>query len=188
MSEPYNQMQQERLLALIAADEEAMAVLRLARSLDLPDWAIGAGFLRNRLWDALTNERTCSPADDIDLLYFDRADPEGRGETAIEARLTEARPDLIWQARNQARMHRLNGDVPYDDTLDALRYWLETCSAVAVRLERDGRLTLLAPYGLSDLFALVCRPTPAGIRRIEAYRARMMAKAWDRRWPNCRIR
>jgi hypothetical protein len=179
--------QRDRLLNLIAADDAAMAVLRLARSLDLPDWAIGAGFLRNRLWDALTGERTCSSADDIDLLYFDRADPDGQGEAAIEARLREARPDLLWQARNQARMHRVNGDPPYEDTLDALRYWLEVCSAVAVRLEDDGRLGLLAPFGLEDLFSLICRPTPAGLRRPTAYRARMTAKGWDRRWAGCRI-
>jgi hypothetical protein len=179
--------QRDQLLNLIAADETAMELLRLARSLALPDWAIGAGFLRNRLWDALTGGRTCSPADDVDLLYFDQADPEGEREAAIEMRLREMRPDIVWQARNQARMHRINGDVPYRDTLDALRYWLETCSAVAVRLERDGHLSLLAPYGLGDLFGLVCRPTPAGLRRIEAYGARMRAKAWDRRWPQCRI-
>jgi hypothetical protein len=179
--------QRNRLLSLIAADEDAMAVLALARSLDLPDWAIGAGFLRNRLWDALTGERTCSAADDIDLLYFDASDPEGRGEAAIEARLAAQRPDLIWQARNQARMHKVNGDAPYADTMDALRYWLETCSAVALRLEAGGRLTLLAPYGLSDLFALICRPTPAGLRRMPAYRARMAAKGWDRRWTRCRV-
>ncbi|MGH6883885.1 nucleotidyltransferase family protein [Hypericibacter sp.] len=179
--------QRDRLLSLIASDDAAMAALRLARSLVLPDWAIGAGFLRNRLWDDLTGSRTCSPADDIDLLYFDAGDPEGTGEAAIEAHLAAAHPGLVWQARNQARMHRVNGDAPYADTEDALRHWLETCSAVAVRFERDDRLTLLAPYGLEDLFALVCRPTPAGLRRSEAYRARMAAKAWDRRWPDCRI-
>jgi hypothetical protein len=179
--------QRDRLLALIAADEEAMDVLRLARSLDLPDWAIGAGFLRNRLWDALTGERTCSPTDDIDLLYFDKTDSEGQSEAAIEARLTEQRPGLIWQARNQARMHLKNDDPPYASTADAISYWLETCTAVAVRLEPSDRLTLLAPYGLGDLFTLVCRPTPAGLRRAAAYRARMMAKAWDRRWTRCRV-
>jgi hypothetical protein len=179
--------QRDQLLSLIAADEAAMAVLRLVRSLDLPDWAIGAGFLRNRLWDALTGARTCSSADDIDLLYFDPADPDGQGEAAIEARLREARPDILWQARNQARMHRVNGDAAYEDTLDALRYWLEVCSAVAVRLEGDGRLNLLAPYGLEDLFTLTCRPTPAGLRRFATYQARMAAKGWDRRWTGCRI-
>jgi hypothetical protein len=180
--------QRDRLLAFIAADEGAMDVLRLARALELPDWAIGAGFLRNRLWDALMAERTCSAADDVDLLYFDAADPKGQGEAAIEARLTEQRPGLIWQARNQARMHLKNDDPPYASTADAISYWLETCTAVAVRLEPSDRLTLLAPYGLGDLFALICRPTPAGLRRAVAYRARMMAKAWDQRWPGVVIR
>jgi uncharacterized protein len=180
--------QRDRLLSLIAADKGAMDVLRLVRSLALPDWAIGAGFLRNRLWDALTGGRTCSPADDIDLLYFDRADPEGRGEAAIEAQLRVLRPDLLWQARNQARMHVKNGDPPYADTSDAIAHWLENCTAVAVRLEADGKLALLAPYGLEDLFAMVCRPTPAGLRRAGAYRARVMAKGWDKRWPGVVIR
>jgi hypothetical protein len=179
--------QRDRLLGLIGADEGAMAVLALARSLDLPDWAIGAGFLRNRLWDALTGTRTCSSADDVDLLYFDRTDPEGRGEAAIEARLTALRPDLLWQARNQARMHLKNGDPPYAGTEDAIRCWLETCTSVAVRLEPNDRMTLIAPYGLDDLFSLICRPTPAGLRRLPAYRARMAAKGWDRRWPRCRV-
>ena len=37
--------QRDQLLNLIAADQTAMELLRLARSLALPDWAIGAGFL-----------------------------------------------------------------------------------------------------------------------------------------------
>jgi hypothetical protein len=179
--------QRDRFLNLVRADEAAMAALRLARSLDLPDWAIGAGFLRNRLWDALTGERTGSAADDVDLLYFDPGDPEGRREPEIEARLTAARPDLVWQARNQARMHLKNGDPPYADTVDAIGHWLETCTAVAVRLEGDDGLTLLAPFGLEDLFGLICRPTPAGLRRLPACLARMKSKGWDRRWKACRV-
>jgi len=184
---PDETSQSRRVLSLIQVDEDAIATLGLARLLDLPDWAIGAGFLRNRLWDALTGTRTCSPADDVDLLYFDRTDPEGRGEAAIEARLTALRPDLLWQARNQARMHVKNGDPPYAGTEDAIRHWLETCTAVAVRLEPNDCMTLIAPYGLDDLFGLICRPTPAGLRRLPAYRARKAAKGWDRRWTRCRV-
>lgn len=178
----------DRLLALVAADGEAMAILALVREIGLPDWAVGAGFLRNRLWDCLTGSRTCSAADDIDLLYFDPADPAGKREPAIERWLAALRPGLVWQARNQARMHVKNDDRPYAGTMDAIAHRLETCTAVAVRLEPDGRLRLLAPYSLDDLFAMICRPTPAGLRRIEAHRERVAAKAWDRRWPGVVIR
>ena len=76
--------QRDQLLSLVGADETAMALLRLAHSLDLPDWAIGAGFLRNRLWDDLTGAVTCSPADDVDPLMELEED---------------ARPARWWRAR-----------------------------------------------------------------------------------------
>ena len=39
---------------LISADVEAMETLRAAQRLGLPDWWLGAGFVRNRVWDHLT--------------------------------------------------------------------------------------------------------------------------------------
>ena len=89
----------------------------------------------------------------------------------------------MWQVRNQARMHLRNGDPPYRDTADALRFWLETSTCVAVRLEADDRLTVFAPHGLDDLFGLALRPTPQGRRRLEAYRARLASKDWIGQWP-----
>ena len=38
---------------IIADDAIAMEQLRAVRSLDLPDWCIAAGFVRNRVWDHL---------------------------------------------------------------------------------------------------------------------------------------
>jgi hypothetical protein len=49
--------------------------------------------------------------------------------------------------------------------------------AVAVRLEPDGRLDIMAPFGLDDLFAMVIRPNPAldNRRAHEAKAARVQA-------------
>ena len=65
------------------------------------------------------------------------------------ARLVALMPGLIWQPRNQRRMHlwRGKGDAPYRDTEDSMRQWLETPTAVAARLTNEGRIELLAPYG-----------------------------------------
>ena len=92
--------------------------------------------------------------------------------------------------KNQARMHLRNDDAPYGSSAVALAHWLETPTAVAVRLNDGGRLELLAPLGTGDLLGLVIRPTPharARKHRLAAYRARLEAKNWPARWPKLRV-
>ncbi len=85
-------------------------------------------------------------------------------------------------------MHLRNGDAPYRSTADAMTHWLETPTAVAVRLEATGTLALLAPLGLDDLFRLWVRPSHhARCHRLAAYRARVAAKAWQKTWPKLRV-
>ena len=176
----------DRLATLVAGDAWLMTVLKIARGLNLPDWAVGAGAVRNFVWDQLSAKPTRTKPADIDVLYFDPRDCDPARETAYEAALAR-QADLVWQVRNQARMHLRNGDPPYRDTEDALRYWLETPTCVAVRLEGDGHLTVIAPHGLDDLFALALRPTPQGRRRLAAYRARLASKDWTNQWPRLTI-
>lgn len=172
---------------VMRADPWRMAVLANARTLALPDWAIGAGFVRNAVWDRLHGFTQPTPLADIDLLYFDPEDLSTGREKAYEVDLTALMPSAPWSVRNQARMHQRNGDAPYRDTVDAMRYWLETVTPVAVRLEADETLTVLAPLGLRDLMNLRVRPTAAGRRRIDEYSQRMKAKAWDTIWPSLRV-
>ncbi len=168
----------------IAGSAFAMRCLRVVRDLDLPDWAIGAGFVRSLAWDRLCGYATATPLPDIDVLFFDAAGLSPKRERDGEAWLEQHWPGQGWSLRNQARMHAGNGDLPYRDTADAIANWLETPTAVAVRLEPDNRLHIIAPHGLDDLLALRVRPTLAGQRRIAAYHARMAAKNWAATWPN----
>ena len=177
-----------RLADLIAADGQATAILRAVRSLGLNDWAIGAGFARNRVWDWLSGYAEPTPFADIDVLYHDPGDTRAGTEKQHEACLGEVLPDVPpWSVKNQARMHLRHGDAPYGSTENALRFWLETPTCVAVRLEADESISVLAPHGLEDLFELVVRPTPSGRRHIDAYRRRMREKNWTVRWPRLRI-
>ena len=43
---------------------------------------------------------------------------------------------------------------------EALTRYPVTVQAVGVRLENDGRLDVVAPFGLDDVFAMVMRPNP----------------------------
>lgn len=172
---------------IVMSDAWSLQVLEIVRELALPDWAIGAGFVRSLVWDGLARHTVRTPLPDIDVLFYDAGDLATEVEREVEIRLREVRSDLPWSARNQARMHLRNGDAPYFDTSDAIAHWLKTPTAVAVRLEVDGGLTVLAPLGLEDLFALTVSPTEAGFRRIKQYRARVESKGWAERWPGIRV-
>jgi hypothetical protein len=175
------------IATFIIADPRRRAILDGVRRQGLPDWAVGAGFIRSAVWDALHGYIEPTPIADVDVLFFDASDLSREREGAIEAALVQAIPDVPWSVKNQARMHRRNGDAPYADTADALRYWLETPTAVAIRIAGDGEALLLAPFGVEDLVAMVCRPTPRGRERWSAYNQRMREKNLPAHWPRVRV-
>jgi hypothetical protein len=180
---PEDRTDHQHVIDIIAADPWAMDILWLVRALRLPDWAIGAGFVRGLVWDRLCGFAQRTPLNDIDVVYFDPSDTSRAGERAAESELAAARILEAWSVRNMARMHLKNGDEPYRDTTDAIGHWLETPTAVAVTMADDGTLRLLAPHGVADLLAGRVRPTPSGRRKPAEYHARVTAKAWPSRWP-----
>ncbi len=81
-------------------------------------------------------------------------------------------------------MHLRNGDDAYNSVADAMQYWPETATAVAVRLVDDDSVEVNAPLGLDDLFALRLRPTSvfAGEKR-SIFQQRLIEKRWLERYP-----
>ena len=163
------------------------SVIEAARSIGLPDGAIGAGFVRQPIWDHLHGYQPTDKFADIDVLYFDPSDPTPESELRIEQELGRRMPGVPWEVTNQARMHISNGDPAYRDTEDAIMHWLETPTALAVRLAPRAAGGLIAPFGLEDMFAIQIKPTPAGVRRSDAYRKRLRQKDWHQRWPKIRM-
>lgn len=172
---------------IIAEDAIAMEQLRAVRSISLPDWCIAAGFVRNRVWDHLHGIAPARLPVDIDVLYFDASDLARQREAEFEVRLDALMPDLPWQVRNQARMHVWKSLPQHRDTSDAMTYWLETVTAVGVRLEADGELTIIAPLGTDDLLDLRCSPTTFGRTRRQEYEDRIASKRWRELWPKVRF-
>jgi uncharacterized protein len=171
---------------LIAGQPAMMRVLRAVAAQALPDSWVGAGFIRNAVWDALHGFATPAEQGDIDVVFFDRSDVRPERDRGIEADLARTYPDVPWSVRNQARMHQRNGDAPYADAADALRHWPERCTAIAARAAAD-RVELLAPFGVADLVALVVRPTPAFAGKMNIYRDRLRQKNWHARWPRLKV-
>ena len=175
------------ILDIIAQDPVGMEQLRAVRRLGLPDWCIAAGFVRNRVWDHLHGIVPARTPADIDVLFYDAADLSKEREYELEDRLDDLLPGLPWQVRNQARMHLSKGLPQHTSTAHSMTYWLETVTAVGVRLEDDEQLTLVAPLGTDDLVGLICRPTAFGRTRRHEYDARIAQKRWRELWPKVRF-
>jgi uncharacterized protein len=171
---------------LIGASPFHVAALRSVGALALPDWWIGGGFVRNLVWDHLQGFTVPTRLTDVDVIWFDPQRGTAEIDDALTAKLRAIEPKVPWSVKNQACMHQRNGDSAYRSSIDAMRHWPETATAVAVTLAADGALDLAAPFGTDDLLAMLVRPTPHFRHRTADYRARQSSKNWRALWPQLR--
>lgn len=176
-----------QVIDLLRADPLRWHLLSVVRDLDLPDGWIGAGFVRNAVWDHLHGRAASAPAGDVDIVWYDPRCSDASEDRRLEATLRAIAPNIAWSVKNQARMHRRNRDAPYASVTDAMRGWPETATAVAVRRVGDAGGEVAAPFGLDDLMRLILRPTPrfTGEKRA-IYVERVRSKGWLATWPMLR--
>ncbi|MFM5163673.1 nucleotidyltransferase family protein [Aeromonas rivipollensis] len=170
--------------ALLRADPLRMACLWAARELALPDWALGAGFVRNLIWDHLHHKTEPTPLNDIDLIYLDLGDPEGAGEREYEAWLAVRVPGQHWEVRNQARMHVRQRVAPFTSSLAALSHWVEVPTCIGVRLGTDDEFQWLAPHGFGHNWSLQVSANPRCRQESRIFIDRIRDKQWQRIWPD----
>lgn len=124
-------------------------------------------------------------------MYFDpddlSAESERRVEQQVAARLSGF--EAVVDVHNQARVHlwyekRFGRHIdPYRPTEEAISAWPTTASSVGVR--RDGfGFVVCAPFGLSDLLAMVARPNKVKVSR-EIYEEKVAR--WQASWPKLRV-
>jgi hypothetical protein len=176
------------LKALMQGDKERQRLLLLVHSLGLVDCWIAAGFVRNAVWDFLHRRSPQRPSGDVDVIWFDRSQDGKCIDLRLEDRLKLLDDSIEWSVKNQSRMHAGNGDPPYRSALDAMRFWPETATAVAVRYVDRGDLEIAAPFGLDDLYGAIVRPTPHFLGEKRAlFAERVRRKRWLEQWPSLRI-
>lgn len=170
------------LTKIIKSDDVLMSILRIVQALQLNDCWIAAGVIRNKVWDYLHNTQT--EINDIDVIYFDEFDSSIETEKALESKLKEIMPNQPWSVKNQARMHIKNKIPPYISSFDGVAHFPETPTAIAVRIN-DKKIDIIAPYGLTDLFEGIVRPTPPFNRDSTLhpiYLDRIQNKRWGSIW------
>src|SRR5215472_15075188 len=182
----------EELTVILRGAPSLMRVLAIARALDLPDWLIMSGAVYQRVLNKLTMRAPDYGVRDYDLGYFDASDISYEAEDAVIRRVAAAFDEPLRSAvevRNQARVHVLfeghfgEPYTPLSCTAEALERFVSPMFAVGVRLMRDDRLHIAAPFGLADLFALRLRSNP---RRFSPNFSQVAAGV-TRRWPQVTV-
>lgn len=180
----------DTLVRLVAASDQLMTALRCVRTLNLRSWCIGAGMVRNLVWDALHGFGTNAPAD-VDVVHFNtQATQEADDE--LERRLRAMMPGLNWEVTNQAHVHRwfesIRGQIvpPLRSLDDGISTWPEFATCVGVYMAADESVHVIAPHGLDDLFELRVRHNPSRASASD-FRERVHSKRFLERWPRLTI-
>ena len=129
---------------------------------------------------------------DIDVAYFDPRDLSRGRDRDLQSCLAHSHPDLPWEVTNQAGVHLWFEEAfghavePLRSIEEAVASWPETATAVAVWLDPQGTIEVIAPLGLSNLFAQTVRRNPRRVS-VETYRNRITEKRYSDRWPQIRV-
>jgi len=179
-------MNEQDIINLIQSDKWMMDVLREAERLNLPEWMIGAGFLRNKVWDHLHGiKRNIADTNDIDLVYLDAEKISEESDYALSEKMSGAL-GLRWEIKNQAYMHTRHNHQPYKSTAEGISHWVETPTCVAVTLNK-GEPKIIAPHGIDDLVNLIIRPTPTRTADLALFYKRIEEKEWLSKWPKLKV-
>jgi hypothetical protein len=174
-----------KIIELIELDELRLTALECVRLLDLPQCYLAAGFVRNLIWDNLHQKPEPTKLNDVDVIYFDSNESNSEAFQEYQRRLKVMLPLLNWQVRNQALMHIGNNDKPYTSSLDAMSYWPEKETAIAIRKLSDGNFKCISAFGYDSLFNLQITHNPKRLRSI--FEHRVNSKGWLSTWVNLQV-
>jgi hypothetical protein len=160
--------QHAALEEIIRTSPLLMDVLVGLREDDLPDHLLVAGAIYNLVWNRLTGRPDLTGINDIDVFYHDASDIGWDAEDVVIKRL-DARFEHLpipVQVRNQARVHLWFPEKfgtafePLASSAEMLGRYASKTHAVGARLEQDDTMTIVAPFGLDDIFSFRITPNP----------------------------
>lgn len=181
---------EQDIVRLIENDEWMMNVLQIAKSLELPDWWICAGFIRSKIWDTLHNYEAKTTMPDVDVIYYDSLHKDEIYEQSLETKLMNMDAAIPWSVKNQARMHVVNNMPPYSSSVDAISKFPETATSLGVTLDEKNNVILTAPCGIEDVLSLQVRPTAHFLEskeRLHMYKNRVIKKNWQSKYSSITI-
>ena len=153
---------------------------------------LSAGVIRNRIWSHLHGQKYDFHQTEVDVVFYDAEEINQQRTLKLKSLLEAKYPDQIWDITNQAHVHHWykteSGHTiqPLKSMSEALSYWPETATAIAVRMDEQHQIEVIAPLGLSDLFELKLRWNDRFVSR-GVFEQRVQTKRFLERWPQLEI-
>ncbi|VAW90415.1 hypothetical protein MNBD_GAMMA17-1438 [hydrothermal vent metagenome] len=165
----------------ILGDKFRLECLRAAESTLNYEWYLSAGFVRNLVWDKLQGNEKVTPLNDIDLIYFDPSNISPNQDIEIENELVKSMPGSNWSVKNQARMSLKHGHNSYGGCIEAMSYWPEIQTAVAVTITKKGAISVRSPFPACEVIRLAATRNPKCTSNV--FQSRISSKKWLELWP-----
>ncbi|VAV98258.1 hypothetical protein MNBD_ALPHA06-493 [hydrothermal vent metagenome] len=187
--------QQQALIRLALANPLNAEILRRLPDLAMPQAMLVSGCLYQSAWNGLLGHDPERGILDYDLVYFDDSDLSYEAEDEVIQRCAAAFADLDAEieVRNQARVHLWFKNhfgldyAPLANAAEALERYMSPCNAVAITLDANADLQVIAPFGFDDLFGFIVRPRGDG-SQISAQSYAKKTKRMKAMWPELTIK
>jgi uncharacterized protein len=165
--------------------DEALA---LAIKLNLQNWCIVGGIIRDVVWSSMALLDPKGVIHDIDLIYLDPSDISEKRDIEIEHSLPDVQ-GINWSVKNQSRMHIKNGDYAYISIQEALYCFPDTISSISISRAQNCEWVISSCFGYEDLCNKIFRPTPHFMKThsFDEYMRRIYSKRWLEKWPAARV-
>ncbi|MBK1986407.1 nucleotidyltransferase family protein [Sphaerospermopsis aphanizomenoides BCCUSP55] len=155
-------------LQTILSNSIIATILPAISAVNLPNWWLAGGAVRNTVWRSLFGEECALFIKDFDIAFFDDTGNREQ-ELLAKSTLKTQFPEQEFDVKNQASFGRWrSGNIIFHSTENGIENWLHTATAVGVRMNKNGEWQFFTPYGLDDLFNGLIRPTPAHINNVDA--------------------
>lgn len=160
---------QERIQRLesIVYKTELISWLEVIKNVEVPGGYIVGGALRNTVWKYMFPDSELE-VNDVDIPYYS-PDLPPEADREFDQRLKSIYPTARWQCANQALVHLkrrrdeeqwVMTNAPYSSLEHSMVDFWFSVNRIGIRLDGKGKLEVLNPNDLEDLFNGILRVLP----------------------------
>lgn len=183
--------QNKEFIKIIKKNKQLIDVLNFISTLDMQNFYIAAGSIFQTIWNYYYNNDLNYGIKDLDIIYYNPKDLSVEKDleyySIINNYVKEKDYNFEIDVSNEVRMHiwKMEHDgkiiVPYQNTEDAISKWIATVHAIGITI-KNKKISVYAPYRLSDIFTRTIRPIKYKDNTKELYNRK--AKSWQERFEN----